>query len=126
MANGIADPIEQLLEESRFDTGDLLLCKHCHNPITSANESIDIGPSHSYRFTNPAGISFSIHCYRNAPGCAISGVATEEDSWFGGYRWQFASCSECQSHLGWYYQNIRQRFFFGLIPDRLAPRESAG
>lgn len=125
MANGIADPIERLLESTSIGDGDLLVCKHCGNPITSAGESIEIATSHRYRFTNPAGITFSIGCYRHAPGCTIFGEATSQDSWFGGYRWQIASCSECQQHLGWYYQNQQQRSFFGLIPDRLTARSSS-
>ena len=119
MADHLADPIEQILEATTSGDGNLLLCRACLNPITSETEKIDIGLSHHYRFTNPAGISYTIGCYRNAPGCGIAGEATEDDSWFGGYSWQIALCDECQQHLGWYYQNPKQRYFFGLIPERL-------
>lgn len=119
MASQLADPIEQILESSTRCDGDLLLCRTCASPITSESEKIDIGLSHHYRFTNPMGISYSIGCYQNAPGCTLVGDATGEDSWFGGYQWQVALCTECLQHLGWYYQNDKQRFFFGLIPDRL-------
>lgn len=124
MTTGVAEPLDKILQSTQFERGDLLLCRHCGNPITSAAERIEVGTAHHYRFTNPTGITYSLGCYRNAPGCAISGEPTEEDSWFGGYRWQFASCSECLQHLGWYYQNPKQRFFFGLIPDRLATPRS--
>lgn len=123
MDDGLADPIEAMLQSTRLDDSARLLCRHCGHAITSEAEMIEIGHSHHYRFTNPAGITYSVGCYRNAPGCAISGAATAEDSWFGGYLWQFASCCECGEHLGWYYQNPSQRFFFGLIPDRLANRQ---
>ncbi len=119
MATQLADPIEQILENSTPGDGNLLLCRVCSNPITSESEKIDIGLSHHYRFTNPLGVTYSIGCYQNAPGCSLVGEVTDEDSWFGGYRWQVALCAECLQHLGWYYQNDKQRFFFGLIPDRL-------
>ncbi len=119
MADTLADPIEQILEEALTSDGELLICRACHHPITTNGEKITVGLSHHYRFTNPAGISFSVGCYRNAPGCAILGEPTERDSWFGGYTWQLALCSECQAHLGWYYQSPRPRCFFGLIPERL-------
>lgn len=115
----LADPIEQILENSTRGDGDLLLCRICSSPITSEAEKIDIGLTHQYRFTNPLGVTYSIGCYQNAPGCSLVGEATDDDSWFGGYRWQVALCTECLQHLGWYYQNDKQRFFFGLIPERL-------
>ena len=119
MANILLEPVEKLLESLQDINGELLLCRCCSAAITHSGEKIAVGISHHYRFTNPHGISYAIGCFRNAPGCAISGEATAEDSWFGGYRWQLALCSECQEHLGWYYQNNRQRFFFGLIQGRL-------
>lgn len=111
--------IEQLRESLAGSGGDLLLCRCCSAAITRSGEKIKVGVSHNYRFTNSADITYSIGCFRNAPGCAIAGMPTDEDSWFGGYQWQLASCSECQEHLGWYFQNTRQRFFFGLIQGRL-------
>lgn len=113
------DPVQQLLQSLQDSDGELLLCRCCTNPITKSGEIISIGHSHQYRFTNPAGISYSIRCFQHAPGCSIAGAPTSEASWFGGYQWQLANCCECHEHIGWYYQNTRQRFFFGLIRDRL-------
>lgn len=118
MANDLANPLEQLLHTTQSG-GELLICRGCNHPITCSGEKINIGLSHHYRFTNPVGISYNIGCFHNAPGCTIVGATMTQDSWFGGYRWQLAICAECQEHLGWYYQNLRQRFFFGLIPERL-------
>lgn len=77
-----------------------------------------MGNRSSFRFTNPAGIRFFISCYQQAPGCSLVGRPTQDNSWFGGYYWQLALCTDCNEHLGWYYEN-RQRGFFGLIRDRL-------
>lgn len=111
--------LEDLLETLDENIGDLLICRCCLAPITQCDQRIEVGLSHYYRFTNPAGIIYAIGCYRYAPGCNITGLPTLEDTWFGGYRWQAATCSDCQEHLGWYYQNNRDRFFYGLIQARL-------
>ncbi|WP_159931242.1 cereblon family protein [Oceanicoccus sp. KOV_DT_Chl] len=118
------DTVEKMLHLLDDIDGDLWLCRFCLNPITRSNQQTTIGLHQQYRFTNPAGITYSIRCFQHAPGCSISSQATAEHSWFGGYQWQLASCSECEQHLGWYYfskddQLPDQRFFFGLIGDRL-------
>lgn len=115
------DPVQQLINklEDDCDPESIICCRLCGAAITSQDEQIKIGLSHRHRFTNPAGITYGIACYQNAAGCSISEQPTEEQSWFGGYRWQLASCSECAEHLGWYYQNRQDRYFFGLIVDRL-------
>ena len=47
------------------------------------------------------------------------GLATEEYCWFEGYTWQYASCSDCGEHLGWFYQSGENSQFYGLIVDKL-------
>lgn len=115
------NPVQQLLDEleEQQDGQDIICCRLCSAAITTRSQQLEVGMSHRHHFTNPAGISYGIACYHNAAGCSISEQPTEQESWFGGYRWQMAHCSECNEHLGWYYQNKHERFFFGLIVDRL-------
>ena len=40
------------------------------------------------------------------------------DTWFPGFRWQHASCSECHVHLGWYFDR-GDEYFYGLILNRI-------
>lgn len=124
MSLNLVDPIEKIIQATANGDGELLLCHICQNAVTRTGEQTEIGVSNHYRFTNPAGITYSVDCFRNAPGCAIIGDPTEQDSWFGSYRWQIAICCECREHLGWYYQNASERYFFGLIPDRLVRETS--
>lgn len=95
-----------------------ILCAHCGNPITHTRSLCDINGDSEHRCLNPAGIYFHIQCYLTAPGCMRLGPSTAEHCWFGGYHWQLAYCSQCQSHLGWHY-NGRIPNFFGLIKNRL-------
>jgi len=115
--------LKQWLESIDQESGPLIFCRNCHTPVTSKNEQATIGNADEYRFTNPSGILYHIRCFSNAHGCNIVGMPTEQDSWFLGYQWQLAICTECHEHLGWYYQDCgsarHQRFFFGLIADRL-------
>jgi hypothetical protein len=119
MSDTTLDPVEKLVESLDKPIGDLLLCRYCGTAITQTGEKMTVARSEQHRFTNPAGVTYSIACYHNAPGCDIHGAPTLEDSWFGGYFWQLATCNGCHDHLGWYYQNSKKQFFFGLIQARL-------
>ncbi|MGK0442380.1 MAG: hypothetical protein ACJA0N_002190 [Pseudohongiellaceae bacterium] len=115
--------IKQWLESLDEDAGPLVFCRSCHSPITSKKEQATIAHNDHHCFTNPAGATYHLRCFSNAHGCNITGPPTEEYSWFAGYQWQLAMCTECNEHLGWYYQytrsSLNQRFFFGLIAGRL-------
>jgi hypothetical protein len=111
-------PIEQLLTSLQTGGGKLVRCRCCSAAITQSGDQINIGLSH-HHLTSPEGLSFNLRCFQYAPGCALSGIPSDEASWFGGYHWQLAQCAECAEHLGWYYQRQNNRFFFGLIQDRL-------
>lgn len=112
------EQLESLLEETQQDNGKKLYCRLCKALITTDSDRFQVGLSDQYSFTNPAGITYSIACFQQAHGCTISGLPTKEYSWFSGYQWQIASCTECHEHLGWYYEN-RKRAFFGLILSRV-------
>ena len=95
-----------------------ILCARCRNPVTHHSERIVVQGSHEHNFTNPAGITFQIGCFREAPGCVGSGSGTMEYTWFVGYEWRIAACTKCQTHLGWQFTSQTDSFF-GLILNRL-------
>ncbi len=111
--------ISHLISPRELPRHDLVLCRFCRAPVTTKVDALEIGESHQHRFINPAGSQFLVGCYRLAPGCDISGLATEEYCWFEGYSWQYASCSDCGEHLGWFYQSGESDQFYGLIVDKL-------
>jgi hypothetical protein len=123
MSSTQAAPIQAILpalEHTReLARRDFVLCRFCRAPITTRRDELVIGEAHQHRFINPAGSQFLIGCYRLAPGCDISGLAMEEYCWFEGYLWQYASCTDCGEHLGWFYQSGESNQFFGLIIDKL-------
>lgn len=89
-------------------------CRNCESEITSPSFAIQ---PHEHTFRNPAGYSFHVLCFSDAPGAAELGDSTEEASWFAGYAWAFAVCRQCQNHLGWWYSGEKR--FAGLIATRL-------
>lgn len=101
-----------------------LLCSRCAHTITNAAAGISIQGSHVHQFVNPVGLSFEIACYATAPGCFSTGQATEQYTWFSGYRWRVAACARCTTQLGWSYHGRDRDGFFGLIRNRL--REATG
>ncbi len=106
------------LEHSTGDPGEHLLCRFCHAPITRTGDAIGEGEQR-YRVINPHGAQFELACFRTAPGCDIRGRATLEATWFKGFSWQLAQCSDCHEHLGWYYEHGARDSFFGLIVSKL-------
>ncbi|MGI9276003.1 MAG: cereblon family protein [Endozoicomonas sp.] len=100
------------------NSGKKLLCRRCRNPVTSSGHSITIAGSQSHSQCNPSGRFFYFTCFSQAPGCAVFGEATAEFSWFPGYRWQYACCGKCDSHLGWFFSGYEPTFF-GLLENEL-------
>jgi hypothetical protein len=98
-----------------------LLCKNCKNRITSPDKTVTVDGEHVHTFTNPEGVTYRIGCYASAGGCIITGLPTFEDTWFEEFCWDFALCSSCFTHLGWYYLGESESFF-GLTLDRLTTK----
>ncbi|MBX9567639.1 MAG: hypothetical protein K2X77_02035 [Candidatus Obscuribacterales bacterium] len=89
-------------------------CRNCENEVTDPSWAIE---PHEHTFRNPAGYSFHVLCYGDAPGTFEAGEPTSDASWFAGYQWTFAICAQCHNHLGWWYTGKNR--FAGLIATRL-------
>ncbi len=94
---------------------DYLYCSECRNPISYENARVRLNGSHLHRFVNPAAVVYEVCCFASAPGADICGEASPQHSWFSGFSWQYAHCSDCGAHLGWYYENTSAECFFALI-----------
>ena len=100
-------------------TDDAIYCARCGHLVTRTRWKIALGGG-EHVFTNPAGITFRVVCFAEAPGAAAEGGATDDHTWFPGYLWCFALCKGCGTHLGWHYQgDASADNFFGLIKDKL-------
>jgi hypothetical protein len=99
--------------------GQLILCKNCKNIITAPEHNITVNGQYIHKFTNPEGITYQITCFSSANGCIVHGTPTLDYTWFEGFSWSYSLCSNCFTHLGWYYQ-CKDKSFFGLILDRLS------
>ena len=97
--------------------GKRLLCRICEHIITFENQRIYVEGNNEHIRSNPHGYEFHFECFHQAPGCSAFGSATDEHSWFSGYKWQIAICGECGEHLGWLFRG--DTIFFGLISTRL-------
>jgi len=104
----------ELEEKTDVQTQKSVRCKNCGHVITSPALAIE---PHEHTFRNPAGYSFHVLCYSDAPGAADAGESTNEACWFPGYAWTFAICMQCHNHLGWWYSGPDR--FAGLIGTRL-------
>ncbi|MDB6060545.1 MAG: hypothetical protein JWM78_648 [Verrucomicrobiaceae bacterium] len=128
MHQSTTNPLEHLIpdlkQHSALPYRELILCRFCHAAITTQREELQIDRQHQHRFMNPSGAQFLIGCFKLAPGCDIAGAATGEYTWFKEHTWQFARCSDCGEHLGWFYQKAEDHQFFGLIIEKLVRYQS--
>lgn len=113
------NPLSGIADSSEFvEKGDeKVICRNCSASITDRSEMIEIDGGAFHYKRNPAGIYFSIICFRTAGGCRNIGDFTYEYSWFPGYKWCIVICAACSSHLGWQYSG--RGSFYGLIADRI-------
>lgn len=102
-----------------------LFCAACRHPVTHQDQRIAVAGGHEHRFTNPHGITFHIGCFREAAGCAPTGEATTEYTWFAGYAWRIALCVNCRAHLGWRFDSDGD-YFHGLVVARLSSAGPSG
>ena len=118
---GELDPeLRVMLELGEPDDKNFIYCAMCSHVITSASEKINVAGAHAHSLTNPYAIEFQVGCFRQALGCDISGQAEAADSWFMGFLWRYASCTECHNHMGWYFAELSgENAFYGLILDNL-------
>lgn len=98
-----------------------IICKICKAAITRQEDRVSIQGQHCHTCTNPTDITYTIGCFRAAPGCRQIGPASFEHTWFQGYQWQNSVCAGCGEHLGWCFNNTE--CFYGLILDRLLSQQ---
>ena len=109
-----AEQDAELPEEEAY-----ILCRQCRQAITRDEERFSIQGAHRHTFANPHGLVFEIGCFKNTVGCGYAGPASDEFTWFAGYRWRVCFCSSCLTHLGWLFTSTGGDAFHGLILERL-------
>jgi len=111
--------VKEETREKESDREKYLLCRQCHQVITSPTERITVQGSHQHTFANPHGVIYEIGCFRHVIGCGYAGPASDEFSWFKGFSWKIAVCNMCLTHMGWFFISHSSESFNGLIIDRL-------
>ncbi len=114
----ITDEQLEIIQSEESQNDEKIICKACQHPITSHENRIEVNGQHQHVFSNPIGVVYEIGCFSSTNGCVNKGVPTLEHSWFKGFAWRFVLCSNCYSHLGWFYQSENDSFY-GLILDAL-------
>ncbi len=117
------ESLQALLDKTPEARKDYFYCAVCSSVVGLWHDRIQVCGSHDHSFVNPMGLRFHIGCFEQALGCSIAGRPRGAESWFSGFKWRVALCSECQRHLGWYFDRAEagwtDEFFYGLILDRI-------
>ena len=111
--------LEKEIEEPTPEEEEYILCRQCRQAITRPDDRLSIQGSHRHTFANPHGIVFDIGCFRSVIGCGYAGAASDEFTWFAGYKWRVCYCTMCLTHLGWIFSSKAGDTFHGLIMDKL-------
>ena len=118
-----------VLEPDAFDLPEeeRLFCANCGHLVTLGRWRMAMNGAHEHTVFNPAGVVFTLHCFRDALGIRMIGPFSEEFSWFKGYAWQITLCAGCGTHVGWRYAGEAEepRGFFGFVKDRLTATRPA-
>jgi hypothetical protein len=117
--NQASVPVAGESEEKEPEEENYILCRQCHQVITRPDDRITVQGAHHHTFANPHGIVFEIGCFKTVVGMGYAGAASDEFSWFAGYRWRVGFCAMCLTHLGWLFIASSGDTFSGLILDRL-------
>lgn len=106
----------------------VLCCKNCNLLIAKKQDVFSMaleGPMGAY--VNPGGYVHETLTIHKATGLRLIGWPSVENSWFPGYAWTIAQCSQCNSHLGWRFtvaergRSLRPEKFWGLCRSSLVP-----
>jgi hypothetical protein len=122
------EPARRTATRASDEPSRALCCIGCGRVITHESSMIEVAGRHAHTCVNPAGITYRIGCFREAPGAVGVGSWSSFFSWFAEHVWQVACCAKCSMHLGWGFEPERtpspERQFHGLIRNRL--REQPG
>jgi hypothetical protein len=111
-------PAAKSRHQQESDVVGAVFCRACNKAITSRDQKIEMGGTHSHTFFNPAGLVFELGCFRTAPGCRVIGAPSTEFTWFPGHIWRVVLCRTCKVHLGWQF-SMEDTTFYGLIRTKL-------
>jgi len=106
-------------ELSVIKRSQLYGCAKCHSPICNAKDLFSMsveGPQST--FVNPAGVIHDTVTFKKANNLILTTQPSPLFSWFPGYEWSIAECSNCRCHIGWAFMATNSRYspniFWGL------------
>ena len=112
----LLDPsLAEELELDRSKPDSYLVCVQCNHVIGDPRDIFEILGRREHAFINPIGTLHQFRSYREALGCAITGARNRGDTWFPGYTWRLAMCSNCGQHMGWFFESNDS--FYGIIKN---------
>ncbi|EEC79545.1 hypothetical protein OsI_20665 [Oryza sativa Indica Group] len=104
---------------------NLIKCRCCKSLIAKRSDMVVMstdGPLGAY--VNPHGFVHETITVSRATGLALDGNPSTVHSWFPGYSWTIASCTDCESNIGWLFKatkkNLRPRSFWGIRSSQIA------
>ncbi|KAL3679706.1 hypothetical protein R1sor_022662 [Riccia sorocarpa] len=104
---------------------DRLRCKICMAVIARRSDVILMSTEGAIStLVNPGGYVHETLTLSRAWGLMLRGRPDTAHSWFPGYAWTIAHCSQCELHMGWRFtavkKGLRPKAFWGVRRSQLA------
>lgn len=108
-----------------LESFDRVRCKNCQIVVARRTDMLVMsneGPLGAY--VNFHGFVHEVMTLQKANGLALIGSPQKEYSWFPGYAWTIATCSTCETQLGWLYtatnKKLKPKSFWGIRSSKVA------
>ncbi|XP_026283490.1 protein cereblon isoform X1 [Frankliniella occidentalis] len=107
-------------ELNTLEKPSILCCRNCNQTIANQQDVFSMSAEGLQgTYVNPHGFVHDTITIRKANGIVLQNQPpSTEFSWFPGYGWTIAACSQCQRHIGWRFtatdSQTRPSKFWGL------------
>lgn len=115
---GVEPDLERAKQASTQKDGNKVRCARCGHHLADFSQTYFLANRCQFTFSNPLGVVFDIHLFKQVHGGQSSGTPVLEHTWFPPYVWCCTYCNECRSHVGWRFEKASSRFF-ALVLDKI-------
>ncbi|KAK1370128.1 ATP-dependent protease La (LON) domain protein [Heracleum sosnowskyi] len=121
--DGISNRLRREIE--LLESFNCIRCKNCQKVISKRSDMLvmsSMGPFGAY--LNSSGYVHEIVTLLKVNGLSLVGHPSEEYSWFPGYAWTIAYCTNCECQMGWRFtatkKNLNLQSFWGIRSSQIA------
>ncbi|KAL8109966.1 uncharacterized protein LOC141672116 [Apium graveolens] len=121
--DGVSNRLRREIE--LLESFNCIRCKNCQEIVAKRSDMLEMssdGPLGAY--LNTRGYVHEIVTLLKVNGLSLVGHPSEEYSWFSGYAWTIACCTNCECQMGWCFtgtkKNLNLKSFWGIRSSQIS------